>query len=98
STVLPSGVDTGYGFGLRSDEWAGKPRVNHGGGIFGFNSMLLWLPGDDLHVAVISNRETVSSGELAAAIAYAVLGIERAVVKDEPIPAALIARLSGDWE
>ena len=43
-TVLPNGHDTRYGFGLKMDEWAGKPRVQHGGGIFGFNSMLFWLP------------------------------------------------------
>jgi CubicO group peptidase (beta-lactamase class C family) len=96
-TVLPNGHDTGYGFGLKTDEWAGKPRVGHGGGIFGFNSMLFWLPGEDLHVAVISNGEPLSSGELADAIAYAALGIEKPVAKDVAIPADLIARLSGDY-
>ncbi len=96
-TVLPNGHDTSYGFGLRMDEWAGIPRVQHGGGIFGFNSMLLWLPSEDLHVAVISNGEPLSSAELADAIANEVLGIEPPIVKDEPIPAELIARLSGDY-
>lgn len=97
-TVLPNGRDTHYGFGLKMGEWNGKPRVEHGGGIFGFNSMLYWLPGDDLHVAVISNGEPLSSEKLAEAIAYAALGIERPSVKDEAIPAQLIARLSGDFE
>jgi CubicO group peptidase (beta-lactamase class C family) len=43
-TVLPE--RPGHALRLRAqlDEWAGKPRVQHGGGIFGFNSMLLWLP------------------------------------------------------
>jgi CubicO group peptidase (beta-lactamase class C family) len=97
-TVLPDGRDTGYGFGLALDEWNGRPRVQHGGGIFGFNSMLFWLPGEDLHVAVISNGEALPSAKLADAIAYAALGLERPSVKDEPIPADLIARLSGDYE
>jgi CubicO group peptidase (beta-lactamase class C family) len=96
-TVLPNGHDTSYGFGLRMDEWNEKPRLQHGGGIFGFNSMLFWLPGEDLHVAVISNGEALSSAKLADAIAYAALGIERASVKDEPIPADLIDFLSGDY-
>jgi CubicO group peptidase (beta-lactamase class C family) len=96
STVLPNGHDTSYGFGLKLNEWEGRPRVQHGGGIFGFNSMLLWLPGEDLHVAVLSNGEPLSSAELADSIAYAALGIEKPTVKDEPIPAELIARLSGD--
>ncbi len=96
-TVLPNGHDTLYGFGLRMDEWAGKPRVQHGGGIFGFNSMLLWLPGEDLHIAVISNGEPLSSEKLADAIAYAVLGIEPAAVKDEPIPIEVIDQVTGDY-
>ncbi len=96
-TVLPNGHDTCYGFGLKINEWAGQPRVQHGGGIFGFNSMLLWLPGEDLHIAVISNGEALSSEELADSIAYAVLGIEPPVVRDEPIPAELGASLSGDY-
>ena len=97
STVLPNGHDTRYGFGLQLDEWAGMPRVQHGGGIFGFNSMLFWLPDQDLHVAVISNGEPLSSAELAEAIAYAVLDIEPPSLKDEPIPADLIARLTGEY-
>jgi CubicO group peptidase (beta-lactamase class C family) len=97
STVLPNGHDTRYGFGLMRSEWNGKPRVEHGGGIFGFNSVLFWIPGEDLHVAVISNGELLPSARLADAIAYAVLGIEPPAVKDEPIPAELIARLSGDY-
>ena len=96
-TVLPNGHDTGYGFGLRMNEWEQKPRVWHGGGIFGFNSMLFWLPGDDLHVAVISNGEPLSSAELADAVAYAALGMEPATVKDEAIPADLMQRLTGDY-
>jgi CubicO group peptidase (beta-lactamase class C family) len=96
-TVLPNGHDTGYGFGLRMDEWEGRPRVRHGGGIFGFNSMLLWLPEEDLYVAVISNGEPIPSSELADSIAYSVLGIEPKAVKDDPIPAELISRLSGDY-
>jgi D-alanyl-D-alanine carboxypeptidase len=97
SLVLPNGHDACYGFGLKIAEWEGKPRVEHGGGIFGFNSMLFWIPGEDLHVAVISNGEPVSSSKLADAIAYAALGIEKPSVKDEPIPAELVALLRGDF-
>jgi hypothetical protein len=97
STVLPSGRDTHYGFGLQIGEWEGRARVEHGGGIFGFNSKLSWIPGDDLHVAVISNGERISSDKLAEAIAYVVLDVERAAVKDDPIPADVITKLSGDY-
>ncbi|MEO6710013.1 MAG: serine hydrolase domain-containing protein [Planctomycetota bacterium] len=97
ATVLPDGKDTEYGFGLRMSEWADKPRVWHGGGIFGFNSILFWLPTDDLHVAVISNSESISSAELADAVARAALGTGRLIAKDEPVPAELVSRLSGEW-
>lgn len=97
TAVLPDGRETGYGFGLFVDEWAGRPRMQHSGDIFGFNAMLVFLPGDDLHVAVISNGETISSIQLVDAIGYAALGIERPKVKDDPIPADRIALWSGDY-
>jgi D-alanyl-D-alanine carboxypeptidase len=96
-TVLPNGRNTFYGFGLKVVEWEGKPRVEHGGGIFGFNSMLFWLPDEDLHVAVISNGEPISSDKIADAVGRAALGIEPPKVKDEPIKPDLITRLSGDF-
>src|SRR5262249_29888318 len=74
-TVLPDGKDTHYGFGLSLGEFEGRKRVQHGGGIFGFNSMLAYFPDDDVHVAVISNGESVSSGRVAEEISYVALGI-----------------------
>jgi CubicO group peptidase (beta-lactamase class C family) len=97
STVLPNGRDTGYGFGLNIAHWNGKSRIEHGGGIFGFNSKLLWLPDEDLHVAVISNGERLSSEKVADAIMYAALGTEPSVAKDEPIPIELIDQFSGEY-
>ena len=94
-TVLPDGKDTHYGFGLAIDELAGKKRIQHGGGIFGFNSMLMWFPDDDVHVAVISNGEPLSSSKIADEVAYIALGIEKPAVKDDAIPAERIAKLTG---
>ena len=71
--------------------------MHHGGGIFGFNSMLYWLPKEDVHVAVISNGEEISSSRIADDIAYAVLGIEKAAVKDQPIGKELLELLIGDY-
>ena len=94
-TVLPSGKPTGYGFGLMVDELAGKKRIGHGGGIHGFNSMLFWLPDEDLHVAVISNGEPLRSDKVADAIAFAALGIEKPVAKNEPTTKEQRAKLAG---
>jgi D-alanyl-D-alanine carboxypeptidase len=96
-TVLPDGRDTGYGFGLEVGEFEGRRCIRHEGGIFGFNSVLMWVPDEDLHVAVLSNGEALPSDRLADAIAFAVLGLQKAVVKDEPTTPALRARLAGSY-
>ena len=93
--VLPSGKSTGYGFGLSMGEFEGHPTIGHGGGIFGFNSMLTYYPDDDLYIAVISNGG-VNSGKLAKDIARAALDIENSVA-DLPVDVDLIKRLCGTY-
>lgn len=65
--ILTDGSSTGYGFGLGIGDAHGRPAIQHGGGIFGFNSQLTYLVEADLHVAVISNSMT-RSGAVAAEI------------------------------
>ncbi len=86
-----------YGFGLEVDQFEGRRRVSHGGGIFGFNSMLSWFPESDVVVAVISNSEPESAGRIAAEIARAALGIERSTPLDLAIPAELASELAGSY-
>ena len=97
TTVLPNGRDTHYGFGLMRDEFGGKTRINHGGGINGFNSYLFWLPEPGLHVAVISNSERLNARRVAEDIAYEVLGLQRPVAADRPTSAELRALIAGDY-
>jgi D-alanyl-D-alanine carboxypeptidase len=96
--VLAGGRDTRYGFGLMRGEVCERPAVFHGGGIHGFNSMLLHIPDADLHVAVISNSERASSDELSRAIVREVLRVPAFAAKNLPQPAELRARLVGDYE
>ncbi|MCU0864007.1 MAG: beta-lactamase family protein [Planctomycetes bacterium] len=96
--VLPNERDTGYGFGLMRAELVGRPLVMHGGGIHGFNSQLLHVVPDDLHIAVISNSSQASADKLAKDITRAVLGIEKAVAADLPIPAAVSAAAVGTFQ
>jgi D-alanyl-D-alanine carboxypeptidase len=86
-----------YGYGLMLGELEGRRRIEHGGGIFGFNSMLAWYPGDDVVVAVISSSEPVSSARIADEIATAALGIQRAPVLDLPLSDELAAKLVGEY-
>lgn len=52
--VLNDGSATTYGFGLGMGADQGDAVVRHGGGIFGFNSMLTHYPDSDVSVSVIS--------------------------------------------
>jgi len=97
TTVLPNGRDTRYAFGLGRDQFAGKARIHHGGGINGFNSFLFWLPEAGLHVAVISNSERLSAKRAAEEIAYAVLGLEPPRAEDRPTSPQLRASIAGDY-
>jgi D-alanyl-D-alanine carboxypeptidase len=73
SFMLNDFSETKYGFGLTIAVVDGHPVVQHGGGIFGFNSMLAYFPEEELSVAVISNSEACSAGQLAAKIARIML-------------------------
>lgn len=94
--VLESGEATTYGFGLGLDQLDGVRRVQHGGGINGFNSMLAFYPESGLTVAVISNSNGYRAGTLATLIARAALGIELDI-RDLPVPPEQIERLSGTY-
>jgi CubicO group peptidase (beta-lactamase class C family) len=96
--VLPDGTPTHYGFGLMIDDREGSARIQHGGGIFGFNSMLAFYPDSGLHVAVISNGESVSSKVIADEIAFAVGAAMKRAVKDETVPAEKLASLAGRYK
>lgn len=71
--LLASGKETNYGMGLQLDTQAGQPCVWHGGGINGFNSVLLYFPGGQLSIAAISNGERLRADALGLALAKALL-------------------------
>ncbi|HVQ10131.1 MAG TPA: serine hydrolase domain-containing protein [Allosphingosinicella sp.] len=60
-TVLPEGRSQAYGFGLRIGEERGRATIEHGGGIFGFNTYATYIPSDDLFVAVLANSDAPAS-------------------------------------
>ena len=69
--LLNDGHETTYGMGLSLEPFAGKPAISHGGGIFGFNSFLAYLPESGLTVAVISSSEGLSAQAVADRLARA---------------------------
>lgn len=72
--LLANGRETSYGMGLQLDQRVGRDCVWHGGGINGFNSVLMYFPDEKLHVAAISNSERLRADALGLAIAEACLG------------------------
>lgn len=53
---LTSGQSTGYAYGLGIEDEDGVQIIEHGGGIFGFSTDLLRVPGERLLVIVLSNN------------------------------------------
>lgn len=101
--ITPEGVasDRGYGYGLTRDSLAGRQRVQHGGGINGFNSMLQYFPSDTLSIAVLVNTNGPWADRLANNIARAALGVPlvagAARLADLPTSAEERARFAGTY-
>jgi len=73
-TVVPSS----YAFGVAVQNMLGQPAVWHSGAIDGFQSFLLYLPGEDVAVAVVTNAFPAPPGgnpqNIVTAVASAALG------------------------
>jgi CubicO group peptidase (beta-lactamase class C family) len=66
--VLPSGRNTGYGFGWRVGETQGRWSVGHTGMVAGFVAAFLRIPEEEMAVIVFANRYRASSGRIRDAV------------------------------
>jgi CubicO group peptidase (beta-lactamase class C family) len=57
---LTDGKGTGYGYGWSLSQLQGSPTIEHGGGINGFLTSGVYLPKEDVFVAVFSNSNSES--------------------------------------
>lgn len=73
--VLNDGNPTEYGYGWSISKIGGKLSYEHGGGIFGFLSMGIYVPEDDVYVAVLSNCTCQSPDEAALRMAALASGV-----------------------
>jgi len=62
---LKDGKGTHYGYGWFLSQLQGSPTIEHGGGIFGYLTSSIYLPEEDLFVALFSNN-TVKAPEFTA--------------------------------
>ncbi|REC79761.1 serine hydrolase [Chryseobacterium elymi] len=71
--TLNNGEEFTYGYGWHLKEINGIPDREHGGSIFGFKSMGVYIPGKDIYVIGFSNCDCHSPTEITRNIANTVL-------------------------
>ena len=84
--------ESNYGFGIVVGELRGQTLYEHGGGIFGFSTHLMYLPDSELTVVVLQNTDSGKAGfqpgETARRLAAFALG--------EPYPDAVAVEVDPD--
>lgn len=94
------GEEWPYALGLYHTAIAGHPVFGHAGGVPGYRSQLLFMPGSDLGVALLSNNSSINSTKLAARVLRLAAGLPEAdpieLVAD-PVAGEAAAQLTGDW-
>lgn len=82
--TLPDGKSTNYGYGLSFGTIQGSKTIEHGGGIPGFSTDAMYLPAEDVFVAVFSNCDCKNPGNASAQLAALAIG-KPYIVKVIPI-------------
>lgn len=72
--ILPNGKNTRYGYGLSIVNVQGSKAFEHGGGINGFLTDAIYLPAEDVFVAVFSNCDCKSPDNTTYKLAAAAIG------------------------
>jgi hypothetical protein len=94
-TKMPDGTTEEYGFGIANREVRGHPALGHGGGIFGFSTDSIYLPREDVFVAVFTNSDSPATDPGTVLLQLAALAI------DDPFPTftkvALDAKAVEPW-
>ncbi len=71
---LTDGKETDYGYGWKLGYIYESPSIWHGGGIEGFGAMEIYLPKEDVFVAVFSNCDCIYPKDIAARLAALTTG------------------------
>jgi CubicO group peptidase (beta-lactamase class C family) len=71
---LSDGKETGYGYGWSFGSIQGSPSIEHGGGINGTLTMAMYLPEEDVFVAVFSNCDCNRPEDITAKMAAIAIG------------------------
>lgn len=71
---LNSGEAIAYGYGLSKESINGSPSIQHGGGIFGYTTMGIYLPEEKVFVSGLTNCNCKDISAVTAAIAAIAIG------------------------
>lgn len=98
-TTLPDGSVSSYGFGLSNGEVRGAPSIGHSGGIFGFSTDSIYLPGERLFVAVLTNSDspTTQAGVMTQKLAALAIGKEFPDHREQALPLDRLADIVGRY-
>ncbi|MBP3958100.1 serine hydrolase [Gemmata sp. G18] len=78
------GTKSGFGLGFSLGEFEGKPRVGHGGAIYGFATTFVALPGEKIGAVVVASRDV--SNAVTGRIADDALRQMLAAKSGKPLP------------
>ncbi|MEO1626745.1 MAG: serine hydrolase domain-containing protein, partial [Bacteroidota bacterium] len=71
---LKNGEEIDYGYGWFLNKLFGEPVIEHSGGIYGFLAQGVYIPNDNIYVAVLTNCTCVSPNEVARMMAAIEMG------------------------
>lgn len=94
---LNDGTETDYGYGWFLSNIQESPTIEHGGGINGFLTQSIYLPKEDVFVAVFSNCDCNSPNEVATKIAALTIG-KPYEYKEIPVEKPLLQEYVGVYE
>ncbi|WP_164674914.1 serine hydrolase [Anditalea andensis] len=72
--LLKNGESTGYSFGFFIKDLQGSVTFQHGGNLYGYSSSGLYLPKEDIYVAILSNRGFKPTEDIANYLGSEILG------------------------
>ncbi len=99
--TTPAGAakNANYGFGIARGTLRGRTQFQHGGGIFGYASHLLYVPEDEISVAVLQNADAIAAGRVdTAVLATRLAAFALGAPYPEPTPIAVDAETLKSYE
>ncbi|MBW1297952.1 serine hydrolase domain-containing protein [Aquimarina litoralis] len=96
--TLNSGKKTGYGYGFFIKDIKGSPTIQHSGNLYGFTSTALYLPEEDVFVALLTNTKYDRTDEIANYVASLLINKPLKILNSKEMSNALLKEYIGTYE